>query len=150
MQHLIEFVGPGNQSLESELPPESAQRLRTLALSEAAIPKDRDTDLQVLPATVGWTQENIRRIVSSRWFGMPWLGPATDWLRCNIAVWEVGVDGLQLYNFMQEVGLFLYDDGAPYIHLLYNSNCGEVNFDRVQTWQVRDSTSETLSKSTHF
>ena len=50
---------------------------------------------------------------------------------------------------MQEVGLFLYNDGAPYIHLLYNSNCGEINFDRVQTWQVRDSTSETLSKSTH-
>ena len=48
VQHLIEFVAPENQSLESELPPESAQRLRTLALSEAAIPKDRDTDLQVL------------------------------------------------------------------------------------------------------
>ena len=98
MQHLVEFVTPGNQSWKFELPSESAQRLRTLALSEAAKPKDRFSDLQVLPATMGWTHEKIRRIVSSRWFGMPWLGPATDWLRCNIAVWEVGVDGLQLYQ----------------------------------------------------
>lgn len=163
-EHVLQWVvgtSPDGHAFvdDRELDQQQKAKLMKLGLFESfvggCISWARDTSKQERSAkskTIGWARSNVKDRIASEWLAIPWLAIAAKTFQCNIAVWEAAEGGkLRVYENGCEVGLFLENREARFMHMVYNSNAGGGDLSELPIWSTRRPAGGGLSgKHNHF